>query len=181
MVGVGKRGKAPTKQEKSDYEQWSKERTKIANMVARKPELEKICCVCGKPGNILHNREDPYYITFICDECRKDPQKLTLAEERRFDIRTKLNVGTMNVTTYTDEMVKRTVLEYMNENYLMSMGDYCKKRGISRHQFNQLLDRYDKIFPGQRIHELVKIRSKTVQRQKILKSKEDKKLLVEKK
>ena len=61
-----KRGRKPLSPDKKQESlNWQKERVKIANLVARKPEIEKVCCICGKPGNILHNRQDPYYITFI--------------------------------------------------------------------------------------------------------------------
>ena len=80
-----------TEKEKEASIKWQHERVKIANLIARKPEIQKICCICGKEGKILHNRENPYYITFICDECKKDPKNINKAEKTRFDVREKLD------------------------------------------------------------------------------------------
>lgn len=141
-------------QRRQEYLKWNKQRVKIRNFVARKPEIDKSCCICGKPGKILHNRQDPYYIAFICDECRKIPENLQLAEERRFDIRTKMDKTKLSIHNFTDEMVVRIIVGYMNSD--KSMGDYCEEVGISRYQFNQLQDYYDKLFPSQNIKQLIK-------------------------
>ena len=71
------RGRKPlTKKQKQESAEWQKIRVKVANMVARKSEINKKCCICGKEGKILHNKQDPYYIAFICDECKKDANNL---------------------------------------------------------------------------------------------------------
>ena len=49
-----------TEKEKEASIKWQHERVKIANLIARKPEIQKICCICGKEGKILHNRKNPY-------------------------------------------------------------------------------------------------------------------------
>ncbi len=33
-----------------EMQEWQKTRVKIINLVARKTEIEKKCCICGKPG-----------------------------------------------------------------------------------------------------------------------------------
>lgn len=155
-------------QKRLDYEQWNKIRVKIRNFVARKPEINKNCCICGKPGKILHNRQDPYYISFICDECRRVPENLQLAVERRFDIRTKMDKTKLSVHNFTDEMIIRIIVGYMNSN--KSIGDYCNEVGISRYQFNQLQDYYDKLFPTQNIKQLIKEKCVDIRTSKIEKT-----------
>ena len=148
-----------------------RERVKIANLVARKPEIENICCICGKKGTILHNYDDPYYITFLCSECRKDPRNLILAEERRFDLRAKISKSKINVSNFTDQEVTRIVVGYMNNEEAKSIGEYCDSIKISRYQFNHLIDRYDELFPSQDIKNLIKDKSKRIQGEKILEGK----------
>lgn len=163
-----KRGRKPLSPDKKQESlNWQKERVKIANLVARKPEIEKVCCICGKPGNILHNRQDPYYITFICDECKKDPNNLIIAEESRFDLRTKLDKTNLCIKNYTKEEIIRIVVGYMNDT--ISIGDYCDKLNMTRYQFSQLISYYDKIFPKQNIRQLVTNRSNKIQKQKCVK------------
>lgn len=163
-----KRGRKPLSPEKKQESlDWQRERVKIANLVARKPELEKVCCICGNPGNILHNRQDPYYITFICDECKKDPNNLIIAEESRFDLRTKLDKSGLCIKNYTQQEIIRIVVGYMNQN--MSIGDYCDNLNMTRYQFSQLIDSYNNIFPNQNIKQLITNRSNKIQKQKVCK------------
>lgn len=144
------------------------QRVKIANLVRRKPEIKNECCICGNKGMILHNFYDPYYITFICQECRKDPNNLVLAEERRFDIRTKLDKSNINITNFTDQEVTRIVIGYMNLDTKMSIGEYCDSVGITRYQFNNLVNRYEKVFPNHKIKEKIKNISKEVQKERVI-------------
>lgn len=122
-------------------------RIKIANMISRKPEIVEKCCICGSSNaEILHNKypKNPYYITFICKDCRADDEKLAKAEKLRIDIRSKMDKATLSAKNFVEEDVKRLV-----ENYLMntlSIGKYCTEQGISRHQFNQLVKRYEDMF-----------------------------------
>lgn len=166
--------KQATLEQKEAAKEWQTVRVKIANLVARKPEIKRECCICGNPGKILHNKQDPYYITFICDDCRKDISNLTIAEEHRFDIRTKLDKSNLSINNLTQQEVIRIVVGFMNDT--ISIGDYCNKEGISRHQFNQLLKRYQEIFPNQPIEQLIKNKSNRVQKEKLTKIAEDKSL-----
>lgn len=144
-----------------------KERVRIANLVARKPELQKVCCICGKPANILHNVQNPYYITFICNDCRKNPKYLQKAEKYRFDIRTQMDKTSLSVVNFTDKMITEIV-----ENYLLtdlSIEDYCQQIQISRYQFNKLLDMYLELYPDKDATKIeVKLHSNDIQRNKIV-------------
>ena len=157
--------KQSTPERKKEMEDWQRERVKIANLVSRNKEIKKECCICGsEQAKILHNRQDPYYITFICDECRKEESNLEYAEEFRFDVRTKLNKKSKSTDNFTQEECVRIVIGYMNE--LLSIGDYCDKIGISRHQFSNLLKQYKKLFPKQHIDHLVSNHSNRIQKEK---------------
>ena len=140
-----------TPEERKRSQQLKVVRTRIANMVARKPEIQKKCCICGNENaQILHNRLDPYndksiyMITFICRDCRNDADKLKQAEQKRFDVRSIMDKSKLSVKSYTDIDVKRIVDDYLNE--LLPIGEYCNKIGISRHLFNGLVKRYAKTF-----------------------------------
>lgn len=174
MANVKRGRKKATPQQKQSYQDWQNQRVKIANLVSRNKNISKACCICGKPGNILHNRQDPYYIAFICNECRKDPNNLIIAEESRTDIRTKLNISKKSSNNFTDTEVTRIVIGYMNE--LVSIQDYCKQIQISRYQFNSLVKKYDKLFPKQQIQQLVINHSNAVQKYKIQQKAENEKL-----
>lgn len=131
------------------YKDIQKVRVKIANLVARNKEIDRSCCICGKPGNIYHNKKDPYYISFICTNCRKDINNRIIAEEQRVDIRTKLDKTNTNISNFTDEEIKRIVIGFMNDN--ISKGQYCKKSGLSRYQFNKIVEKYNVMFPKHNI------------------------------
>lgn len=134
----------------SDYERalsekYKKQRMRIANMVRRKPEIKKECCICGNiNADILHNKKNPYMITFLCKECRANEKNIEKAEHYRFDIRTNMDKSKLSTKNFTNEDVKTIVENYLFE--VISIGAYCDKLNISRHQFNQLVSRYNVIY-----------------------------------
>ena len=162
MKTWGRGKKRLTEKEKEASIKWQHERVKIANLIARKPEIKKICCICGKEGKILHNRENPYYITFICDECKKDSENINKAEKTRFDVREKLDKANLCVSNFSDTEINQLVNGYINNQE--SIEKYCEKNNISRHQFNQIIDRYKKLFPPKDISTEVKEYFKLTQR-----------------
>lgn len=162
-MGILNRGEVKSAEEIEYNHLVKKERTKIANMVARKPEIRKICCICGKEDSlILHNKDNPYFISFICRDCRDNPENLKKAEECRFDIRTMMDKSTLSSKNFTDTDVKKIVDDFLND--IVSIGAYCNKIGISRHQFNQLVDRYAKIFEIKNIKKTVNAHTNKVNR-----------------
>lgn len=162
-MGILNRGMNKSKEEIEYYHSIKKERTKIANMVARKPEIRKICCICGEDNSlILHNKDNPYFISFICRNCRDNPENLKKAEECRFDIRTMMDKSTLSSKNFTDSDVKKIVDDFLND--IVSIGAYCDKIGISRHQFNQLVDRYAMIFEIKNIKKTVNAHTNKVNR-----------------
>ena len=148
--------------------QRKKDRTKIANLVARKPEIKKRCCICGSTeAKILHNDKNPYCISFICDECREVPENVEKAKLERIDIRRKLNCEALSAKSFSDIDVKVLVDEYLSK--LISIGAYCEEKHISRHVFNKLIERYEKIYNDVGVHKRVTNHSNKINRDKLSK------------
>lgn len=145
-----------TNEQRELYKAWNKERVRITNLVNRSHRFEKVCCICGKEAEILHNRKRPYYIAFICRECRKDSIKLKEAEKYRFDLRDEIS----SVTNFTDDKVTSLIEGYISEN--KNIGDYCNIHQISRYQFNKLIEKYEKIKPNIPIRKLIKEQSERI-------------------
>ena len=124
---------------------FKKNRTKIANMVARKPEIQKHCCICGNTdAQILHNENNPFMISFICKKCRANKRRLEEAETKRVDIRETMDKSKISSGTFLEIDVKLIVENYLLET--LSIGRYCTCIGISRYIFNKLIERYSEIF-----------------------------------
>lgn len=131
-------------------------RVKIANMVARDKTINRRCCICGKENaEILHNQEDPYFITFLCRTCRTNEDNVKKAEKTRFNLRehksklTELSEDKtyLHTNQYTPETVKSIVDRYLFKTQDKNLGEYCKEIGLSRYQFNSVLDLYTRYFP----------------------------------
>lgn len=144
-------------------------RVKIANLVARNKEINKTCCICGKPGRILHNPENPYFISFICRLCKTIPENVNIAEKERFDIRDKLNKNNLNVRNFTDSDIEGIIKNYVGSQ--LSIENYCKKIGISTHQFARCQERYVNTTGDNQAILNIKNHSKAVQKNLILKIK----------
>lgn len=122
-----------------------KERVRIANMVKRKPEIKKVCCICGKKdAEILHNKENPYLISFICRKCRLDDENMKVAEKHRFDLREVVDKSKLSTKNFTVKDMTIIVNDFLDD--IISIGEYCKNIGISRYQFNKLVSRYADYF-----------------------------------
>lgn len=140
--------------ERTISERKKRDRIRIAQMVKRKNEIEKSCCICGnKNAQILHNYNNPFVISFICKNCRDDKNKLSQAEKLRFDIREKLDKSKMIGKTFSEKDVKNIVENYLFD--VLSIQDYCYKIGISRHKFNLLIERYIKLYDNPLIRKMV--------------------------
>lgn len=161
-------GRPAKGQEVFKNENWENDRVKISHYV-RRNNIEKKCVICGKQGSILHNRENPYMIAFICDDCRKDPKKLEEAEKLRFDIRDRApKKGSHILKTSTDEYVTSIVSGYLQDT--LPIREYCKKKNISNRQFHTILNRYKELYPQQPIDSYIKSHRDTVHRYRIQQS-----------
>lgn len=169
IIEPKKRGRKPrlTEEQKELSSQMKRNRVKIAVLVSRKPEIKKICCLCGnKDAKILHSKNNnPYLITFLCDKCREDEQNLKKAEAYRFDIRQKMNKDKLSAKTFSDIDIKTIVENYLNE--FLSIADYCDRIGITRHQFNGLVDRYKVMYEKPDMKKLILKHSNTVNGKKV--------------
>lgn len=151
----GRKKLTPEERVKSDQRQ--KNRIKVANLVARNDNIDKTCCVCGKPGRILHNNDNPYYISFICNECAKDENKKKQAILKRKDIRTMLNKRGISTKTISEKEIQSIVENFKEKNKTkkLTVGNYCLKLGITRYQFTKIIDRYVEITNDTQIYNTI--------------------------
>lgn len=172
------RGRKPaTAEQKQAAKDWQKIRVKITNAVSRDNTIQRKCCICNKDNApILHNKENPYLITFICKECRKDKANLEKAEQLRFDlekykeqlIQDRKDNYYLDTKKFTKEEVKDIIEGYDQHNNMLTFGEYAELHNLSRHQFNQLQERYLEYFPDRAgVIDAIHNRSKAIQRQKL--------------
>lgn len=178
--------KKATPEQKELAQKWQRDRTKITNMVARDNTLDKKCCICGKENSsILHNKENPYYIAFLCKECRKNKENIEKAEQYKFDLQEhkakqiadRTDNHYLDTRKFTPEEVKEIIEGYDRHGNILTFGEYAEKHGLSRHQFNQLQERYIEYFPNKTyVIEAVHNRSKAIQRNKLSQAANDRNL-----
>ena len=170
-----KRGrKKATPEQQQIAKEWQKERVRITNLVTRDDTIDRKCCICGKEDSaILHNKENPYLITFLCRECRKNKENIQKAEKYRFDIRERLDKSKLSTSNFTKQEVANIVKGYTNTQSL-TIGEYCEKLNITRHQFNKLLELYAKYFPEDKttLSAIVQKR-KAIQRKRLIREAEE--------
>lgn len=169
--------KKATPEQKQRAREWQRERVRITNLVARDETISKKCCICGKDNStILHNKENPYLITFLCKECRKDKDNIVKAEQYRFDLqeyrdnqlREREDKYYIDTKKFSEEEVKEIVEGYDKHSNLLTFGEYAEQNGLSRHQFNQLQERYLEFFPDKEyVITAIHNRSKAIQKNKL--------------
>lgn len=182
--------KKATPEQKQRAKEWQRERVRITNLVARDKTISKKCCICGKDNSaILHNKENPYLITFLCKECRKDKDNIAKAEQYRFDLkeyrdnqlREREDKYYIDTKKFSEEEVKEIVEGYDKHSNLLTFGEYAEQNGLSRHQFNQLQERYLEFFPDKE-YVIIAIhnRSKAIQKNKLSNAAIDRNLQLQK-
>ena len=68
-------------------EEWKKECLKyyrrITRLVNSNKNITNTCCVCGSAkGEALYNRENPYNVIILCNNCRQDPESIKKATSK---------------------------------------------------------------------------------------------------
>lgn len=172
-----KRGRKPaTPEQLKEAKEWQRVRVKITNIVSRDETIERKCCICGKEeAPILHNKENPYYITFLCSECRKNKDNVEKAEQYRFNLEdykqeqleNRDDNRYLDTRKFTEEEVKEIIDGYIAPSNTLTMGEYAEEHNISRYQFNELVKLYSKYFNRRGIGKVVTNRSKTIQKIKL--------------
>ena len=172
-----KRGRKPaTAEQLKEAREWQRIRVKITNIVSRDETIERKCCICGKEdASILHNKENPYYIAFLCSECRKNRDNVEKAEQYRFNLEeykqeqleNREDNRYLDTRKFTEEEVKELIDGYIAPSNTLTMGEYAEQNNISRYQFNELVKLYGKYFNRKGIKKVVTNRSKTIQKIKL--------------
>lgn len=173
-----RRGRKPaTPEQLAKSKERQKQRVKITNMVSRDKSIDKRCCICGKVNSpIFHNRENPYFITFLCKSCRKHKYNIKLAKLFRFDLKKYKQKQIANRTSnknlstkkLTEKEVKDIIDGYIAPSNTLSIKEYAEKLSISRYQFNSIIQRYNEYFPdNNNIRKAVKSRSNAIQRRRL--------------
>ena len=120
-------------------------------------------------GQILHNKRNPYMISIICDECRKDPKKREQAEATRFDIRKVPKIHGIDIKNLSNKQIVKYIEDYLSS--ILTIGEFCTKNNMSRYQFNLLLAKYDSFYPEKQIYMKFKNHSNTIHREIVRKIK----------
>ena len=163
--------KPATPEQLKQSKERQKQRVKITNIIARETNLERKCCICGKDNaEILHNTENPYFITFLCRQCRKNKDNIKEAKLHRFDLeayrRDKLDNRDNNIYMNTHKFAKKEIKDiidgFIEPSNTLTMGEYANGLGLSRYQFNCIIKRYDEYFPDSKIEERIGIHNKFI-------------------
>ena len=173
-----RRGRKPaTPEQLQEAKERQRQRVKITNIVSRDETIQRKCCICGKDNaEILHNTENPYFITFLCSECRKNKDNIEKAELHRFDLEeykqeqleNREDNKYLNTRKLSKEEVKQIITGYIAPSNTLTIGEYAEGLGLSRYQFNSVIERYKEYFPEDKnIEDVIINRSKAIQRNRL--------------
>ena len=156
---------------KTDFRDSSQMMSYIYRIFDRNTDLKKECQICGKPAKLKYNKWEPYKIQLVCDECRKtrhttnlegmylDIPVIDLKEHFKED-----KIKREEFKTLTEE--NRNKIEALLKTKLNKI-DAIKSVGLTIHQYNILVDKYE-----YEVDAFIKIRLKEVfnkNRAKVLK------------
>ena len=138
---------------KTDFENLAQQRVYIRNFINRHYLGSKACVNCGKePTTIVHNEEDPYLVTFICDTCRLGLDKETLESLPKINILEHIEVNKR--FSHSKDLVLTEDLKRVLEKALYTdktLVEYLKENNLSYTKYKEAVIKYeDEIKPIQK-------------------------------
>lgn len=122
------------------------QRVYIGNFIRRHYTGSRKCVNCGKePTTIVHNKKDPYKISFICDDCRLGLDEEQLASLKKISLLDYVDnnqkYSPIKNITLTEDL--KNILEGILKTDLPLL-TYLKENNISSYRYNKILDLYEK-------------------------------------
>lgn len=131
---------------KTKFKSLSNQRVYIRNFVDRYYKGSTKCVNCGKEKtSIVHNAENPYCISFICDDCRIGLDKETLNSLPKVNILDNIEVN--RKFSHIKNLVLTEDLKNIIENALtteLSLTEYLKENKLSYNKYREAVNKYEK-------------------------------------
>lgn len=147
-------------------EEWKKECLKyyrrITRLVNSNKNITNTCCVCGSDkGEALYNRENPYNVIILCNNCRQDPESIKKTTSKKIDARkVHKKKKSSGIHTFNDDKVMEIVEGYIKKN--VTIKKYCEQKNICRNTFKICIKRYAVMFPDSNIEEKIEQKANEV-------------------
>lgn len=135
---------------KEKFDSLDKQMSYISKLVTRNTDIEKKCQICGNPGLIRHNPENPYKIHIICRKCASKlnvrgvrGEALKKATGLDFiDVKSRINSKILNNKIVgLSKINKIHILTILNSNGITKR-DAIKFTGLTINGYNSLIQKY---------------------------------------
>lgn len=131
---------------KTQFDNIQSQRVYVRNFINRHYTGEKRCVLCGKePTTIVHNEDNPFLISFICDSCRAKTNKHFLSDLP------KVNILEQTDTNKRYSHVKNLILTEDLKNILknalktnLSLTEYLRQNELSYNKYKKAIELYEK-------------------------------------
>ena len=132
---------------KTDFKDMKHQRVYIKNFINRRFIGEKQCAVCSSNENlsVIHNKENPYQISFICKDCKSKLARKDLENLPKVDILKNIEVNKRY--SHSKDLILDSKMKFIVEHSLetdLSMMNYLKSHNISYHRFKIATKIYEK-------------------------------------
>ena len=132
---------------KTYFDNMKQQRVYIKNFINRRFIGKKECAICNIEENlsVVHNKENPYQISFICKNCRSKISKDKLEKLPKVDILKNIEINPKY--SHSKDLVLDSKMKFIIEHSLetdMSMMNYLKSQKISYHKFKIATKLYEK-------------------------------------
>ena len=132
---------------KTDFKDMKHQRVYIKNFINRRFIGEKQCAVCSSNENlsVIHNKENPYQISFICRDCKSKLTRKDLENLPKVDILKNIEVNKRY--SHSKDLILDSKMKFIVEHSLetdLSMMNYLKSHNISYHRFKIATKIYEK-------------------------------------
>ena len=125
---------------KDSFDSYETQGRYILRILERNTDIKKVCQFCGKPAKLKNNKNNPYEIQLVCDNCRKN---------NSINVETGMyNIPTINIKEHlnTPFMLNKTITltkEYIDKFNNILEGNYTKQEAIK--YLNVTLSVYNKL------------------------------------
>ena len=131
---------------KTEFRNIQQQRVYIANFVKRYYKGDKYCIICGNDNtSIVHNEENPYEVSFVCNECRTKHTKEQLKNLPKTNLL--IYVEQNKKFSHSKNLVLDGKMKFILEGALKtnkSLTEYLRENKLSYTKYKQAVKMYEK-------------------------------------
>lgn len=131
---------------KTNFKDMQHQRVYITNFINRRFTGIRACTICGNTENlsVVHNKVDPYKISFICKNCKNKLDRTQLESLPKINILEHIEIN--KKFSHSKDLILDDKMKLIIENALVtdkSLVNYLRENDISYYKYKVAVEKYE--------------------------------------